>query len=38
VNELVAVLVAIAGAATFGASDVIEQRATHKAASGLRWT
>jgi hypothetical protein len=29
VNELVAVLVAIAGAITFGASDVIEQRATH---------
>ena len=32
VNELVAVLVAIASAATFGASDVIEQRATHKVA------
>jgi hypothetical protein len=32
VNELLAVLVAIAGAATFGASDVIEQRATHKVA------
>jgi hypothetical protein len=32
VNELVAVLVAIAGAITFGASDVIEQRATHKVA------
>ena len=31
-NELVAVLVAIAGAITFGASDVIEQRATHKVA------
>jgi hypothetical protein len=30
VNEPVAVLVAIAGAITFGASDVIEQRATHK--------
>jgi drug/metabolite transporter (DMT)-like permease len=30
VNDLVAVLVAIAGAITFGASDVIEQRATHK--------
>jgi hypothetical protein len=32
VNELIAVLVAIAGAITFGASDVIEQRATHKVA------
>ena len=32
VNELVAVLVAIAAAATFGASDIIEQRATHKVA------
>jgi hypothetical protein len=32
VNELVAVLVALAGAITFGASDVIEQRATHKVA------
>jgi hypothetical protein len=32
VNELVAVLVAIAGAITFGASDVIEQRATHRVA------
>jgi hypothetical protein len=32
VNELVAVLIAIAGAITFGASDVIEQRATHKVA------
>ena len=31
-NELVAVLIAIAGAITFGASDVIEQRATHKVA------
>jgi drug/metabolite transporter (DMT)-like permease len=31
-NEPVAVLVAIAGAVTFGASDVIEQRATHKVA------
>ena len=31
-NELVAVLVAIAGAITFGASDVIEQRATHRVA------
>ncbi len=31
-NELIAVLVAIAGAITFGASDVIEQRATHKVA------
>ena len=31
-NEPVAVLVAIAGAITFGASDVIEQRATHKVA------
>jgi len=33
VNEPVAVLVAIAGAITFGASDVIEQRATHKVAN-----
>jgi hypothetical protein len=32
VNEPVAVLLAIAGAITFGASDVIEQRATHKVA------
>jgi hypothetical protein len=32
VNELVAVLVAIAGAITFGVSDVIEQRATHTVA------
>jgi len=32
VNELVAVLVAVAGAITFGASDVIEQRATHRVA------
>jgi drug/metabolite transporter (DMT)-like permease len=32
VNELIAVLIAIAGAITFGASDVIEQRATHKVA------
>jgi drug/metabolite transporter (DMT)-like permease len=32
VNELVAVLVALAGAITFGASDVIEQRATHRVA------
>jgi drug/metabolite transporter (DMT)-like permease len=32
VNELVAVPVAIAGAITFGASDVIEQRATHTVA------
>jgi hypothetical protein len=32
VNEPVAVLIAIAGAITFGASDVIEQRATHKVA------
>jgi drug/metabolite transporter (DMT)-like permease len=32
VNELVATLVAIAGAVTFGASDVIEQRATHRVA------
>jgi hypothetical protein len=32
VNELVATLVAIAGAITFGASDVIEQRATHRVA------
>jgi drug/metabolite transporter (DMT)-like permease len=32
VNELVAMLVAIAGAITFGASDVIEQRATHRVA------
>ena len=31
-NELIAVLVAMAGAITFGASDVIEQRATHKVA------
>jgi hypothetical protein len=31
-NEQVAVLVAIAGAITFGASDVIEQRATHSVA------
>ena len=31
-NELIAVLIAIAGAITFGASDVIEQRATHKVA------
>ncbi|HTX84667.1 MAG TPA: DMT family transporter [Streptosporangiaceae bacterium] len=31
-NELVAVLVAVAGAITFGASDVIEQRATHTVA------
>ncbi len=31
-NELIAVLVAIAGALTFGASDVLEQRATHKVA------
>lgn len=31
-NEPVAVLVAIAGAVTFGASDVIEQRATHRVA------
>lgn len=31
-NELVAVPVAIAGAITFGASDVIEQRATHRVA------
>jgi drug/metabolite transporter (DMT)-like permease len=31
-NELVAVPVAIAGAITFGASDVIEQRATHTVA------
>jgi hypothetical protein len=31
-NQLVAVLVAIAGAVTFGASDVIEQRATHRVA------
>jgi drug/metabolite transporter (DMT)-like permease len=30
VNEALAVVIAIAGAATFGASDVIEQRATHK--------
>jgi drug/metabolite transporter (DMT)-like permease len=30
VNELIAVLIAVAGAITFGASDVIEQRATHK--------
>ena len=33
VNELIAVLIAIAGAITFGASDVIEQRATHKVAN-----
>jgi hypothetical protein len=33
VNEPIAVLVAIAGAITFGASDVIEQRATHRVAS-----
>jgi hypothetical protein len=33
VNELIAVLIAIAGAVTFGASDVIEQRATHKVAN-----
>jgi drug/metabolite transporter (DMT)-like permease len=32
VNEQVAVLVALAGAITFGASDVIEQRATHRVA------
>jgi drug/metabolite transporter (DMT)-like permease len=32
VNEQVAALVAIAGAVTFGASDVIEQRATHRVA------
>jgi len=32
VNEQVAVLVAMAGAITFGASDVIEQRATHSVA------
>jgi hypothetical protein len=32
VNEPAAVLIAIAGAITFGASDVIEQRATHKVA------
>jgi hypothetical protein len=32
VNELVAVVLAMAGAITFGASDVIEQRATHKVA------
>ena len=31
-NEQVAVLVAMAGAITFGASDVIEQRATHSVA------
>lgn len=31
-NDLVAVLVAVAGAVTFGASDVIEQRATHRVA------
>jgi drug/metabolite transporter (DMT)-like permease len=30
VNELLAVVLAIAGAITFGASDVLEQRATHK--------
>jgi drug/metabolite transporter (DMT)-like permease len=33
VNELVAVLIAIAGPITFGASDVIEQRATHTVAN-----
>jgi drug/metabolite transporter (DMT)-like permease len=32
VNELIAVPVAVAGAITFGASDVIEQRATHRVA------
>ncbi len=32
-NELIAVLVAIVGAITFGASDVIEQRATHRVAN-----
>jgi drug/metabolite transporter (DMT)-like permease len=32
VNELLAVVIAVAGAITFGASDVIEQRATHKVA------
>jgi hypothetical protein len=32
VNEQVAVLAAMAGAITFGASDVIEQRATHRVA------
>jgi drug/metabolite transporter (DMT)-like permease len=32
VNELVAVLAAIAASITFGASDVIEQRATHEVA------
>jgi drug/metabolite transporter (DMT)-like permease len=32
VNELVAVLVAVAASITFGASDVIEQRATHEVA------
>ena len=31
-NELLAVVIAVAGAITFGASDVIEQRATHKVA------
>jgi drug/metabolite transporter (DMT)-like permease len=31
-NEPIAVLVAVAGAITFGASDVIEQRATHTVA------
>ena len=31
-NELIAVLLAVAGAITFGASDVIEQRATHRVA------
>ncbi len=31
-NDLIATLVALAGAVTFGASDVIEQRATHKVA------
>src|ERR1700749_346522 len=33
VNELIAVLIAIAGAITFGASDVIEQPGTHKVAN-----
>jgi hypothetical protein len=32
VNELIAVLVAVAAAITFGASDVLEQRATHEVA------
>src|SRR6185312_12586274 len=32
VNELVAVLAAVAASVTFGASDVIEQRATHEVA------